>query len=131
VFQYNGAGHVPIHALEVGDRVPVGEVRKYPTARQRCGTEFLVVVILLSIIAFSLVGRQAPIVMIASRILLLPIIAAVGYEILRFGARHRGNPLVKLLLYPGLLVQLITTKQPTDDMIEVAIVSMEQALVAD
>ena len=67
----------------------------------------------------------------SSRVLLIPVIAAVGYEILRFGARHRSNPLVKVLLYPGLLVQMITTKQPTDDMIEVAIVSMEQALEAD
>jgi len=131
VFQYHGAEHMTIHALEAGDPLTVNEVRKYPTAHQRCGTEFLVVVILLSIIAFSLVGRQTPIVMIVSRILLIPVIAAVGYEILRFGARHRGNPLVKVLLYPGLLVQMITTKQPTDDMIEVAIVSMEQALVAD
>ena len=69
--------------------------------------------------------------MVGSRILLIPVIASVGYEILRFGARHRANPLVKVLLYPGLLVQMITTKQPTDDMIEVAIVSMEQALEAD
>ena len=120
-----------IHALEAGDPLTVDEVRKYPTAHQRCGTEFLVVVIILSIIAFSLVGRQAPLVMIASRILLIPVIAAVGYEILRFGARHRKNPIIKVLLYPGLLVQMITTKQPTDDMIEVAIVSMEQALEAD
>ena len=120
-----------IHALEAGDPLTVDEVRKYPTAHQRCGTEFLVVVILLSIIAFSLVGRQEPIVMILSRILLIPVIAAVGYEILKFGARHRKNPIVKVLLYPGLLVQKITTKQPTDDMIEVAIVSMEEALVAD
>ncbi len=69
--------------------------------------------------------------MVVSRILLIPVIASVGYEILRFGARHRKNQLVKVLLYPGLLVQMITTKQPTDDMIEVAIVSMEQALLAD
>jgi uncharacterized protein YqhQ len=131
VFQYHGAEHMTIHALEAGDPLTVGKVRKYPTAHQRCGTEFLVIVIILSIIAFSLVGRQEPLVMIASRILLIPVIAAVGYELLRFGARHRGNPLVKALLYPGLLVQKITTKQPTDDMIEVAIVSMEQALVAD
>src|SRR3954452_14409165 len=131
VFQYHGAEHMTIHALEAGDPLTVDEVRKYPTAHQRCGTEFLVVVILLSIIAFSLVGRQTPLVMIASRILLIPVIAAVGYEILRFGARHRKNPIVKVLLYPGLLVQMITTKQPTDDMIEVAIVSMEQALEAD
>ena len=131
VFQYHGAEHMTIHALEAGDPLTVDEVRKYPTAHQRCGTEFLVVVILLSIIAFSLVGRQEPLVMIVSRILLIPVIAAVGYEILRFGARHRKNPIVKVLLYPGLLVQMITTKQPTDDMIEVAIVSMEEALVAD
>jgi uncharacterized protein YqhQ len=131
VFQYHGAEHMTIHALEAGDPLTVGEVRKYPTAHQRCGTEFLVVVILLSIIAFSLVGRQAPLIMIASRILLIPVIAAVGYEILRFGARHRKNPVMKVLLYPGLLVQMITTKQPSDDMIEVAIVSMEQALEAD
>jgi uncharacterized protein YqhQ len=131
VFQYHGAEHMTIHALEAGDPLQVDAVRKYPTAHQRCGTEFLVIVILLSIIAFSLVGRQTPLVMIASRILLIPVIAAVGYEILKFGARHRANPVVKVLLYPGLLVQKITTKRPTDDMIEVAIVSMEQALVAD
>jgi uncharacterized protein YqhQ len=131
VFQYHGAEHMTIHALEAGDPLTVDEVRKYPTAHQRCGTEFLVVVILLSIIAFSLVGRQEPVVMVVSRILLIPVIAAVGYEILKFGARHRKNPIVKVLLYPGLLVQKITTKQPTDDMIEVAIVSMEQALEAD
>ena len=131
VFQYHGAEHMTIHALEAGDPLTVAEVRKYPTAHQRCGTEFLVVVIMLSIIAFSLVGRQEPIVMIGSRILLIPVIAAIGYELLRFGARNRRHRLVKLLLYPGLLVQMITTKRPTDDMIEVAIVSMEEALVAD
>jgi uncharacterized protein YqhQ len=131
VFQYHGAEHMTIHALEAGDPLTVDEVRKYPTAHQRCGTEFLVIVIILSIFAFSLVGRQTPIVMIASRILLIPVIAAVGYEILKYGARHRSNPLVKALLYPGLLVQMITTKQPSDDMIEVAIVSMAQALEAD
>ena len=131
VFRYHGAEHMTIHAMEAGDPLTVAEVRKYPTAHQRCGTEFLVVVILLSIVAFSLVGRQDPLVMVGSRVLLIPVIAAMGYEILRFGARHRANPLVKVLLYPGLLVQMLTTKQPSDDMIEVAIVSLEQALEAD
>ena len=84
--------------------------------------------ILLSILAFSLVGRQAPLVMIASRILLIPVIAAVGYELLRLGAQHRSNPIVKVIMWPGILVQMITTKQPTDDMIEVAIVSLEQTI---
>jgi hypothetical protein len=131
VFQYHGAEHMTIHALEAGDPLTTAEVRKYPTAHQRCGTEFLVVVIALSIIMFSLVGRQTPLVMVVSRIVLIPVIAAVGYELLRFGARHRANPIVHVVMMPGIWVQKITTRQPTDDMIEVAIVSMEQALVAD
>jgi len=131
VFQYHGAEHMTIHALEHGDPLTTAEVRKYPTAHQRCGTEFLVVVVILSIFAFSFVGRQSPLVMVGSRILLVPVIAAVGYEILRWGARHRANPLVHAIMLPGIWVQMITTRQPTDDMIEVAIVSMEQALLAD
>lgn len=130
-FQYHGAEHMTIHALEAGDPLTVDEVRKYPTAHPRCGTEFLVVVILVSIFVFSLVGRQDLPVMILSRIILIPVIAAVSYELLRFGARHRGNALVRALSAPGMWVQKITTKQPSDDMIEVAIVSMEQALAAD
>ncbi len=131
VFEYHGAEHMTIHALEAGDPLTTDKVRNYPTAHPRCGTEFLVVVIALSIFAFSLVGRQSIGVMVGSRILLIPVIAAVGYEILRFGARHRGNPLVKAIMAPGMLVQMITTKRPSDDQIEVAIVSMEQALQAD
>jgi len=120
-----------IHALEAGDPLTVDEVRKYPTAHHRCGTEFLVVVVMLSIVAFSFVGKQEPLVMIGSRLLLIPVIAAVGYEILRFGAKHRTNPIIRVIMWPGILVQKITTKQPTDDMIEVAIVSLEEALLAD
>src|SRR5829696_2216684 len=131
VFEYHGAEHMTIHALEHEDPLTVDEIRKYPTAHPRCGTEFLVVVILLSILLFGFLGRDNPVVMIAGRILLIPVIAAVGYEILRFGAKHRANPLVKALMAPGILVQMITTKQPSDDQIEVAIVSMEQALEAD
>jgi uncharacterized protein YqhQ len=131
VFEYHGAEHMTIHALEAGDPLTTDAVRKYPTAHPRCGTEFLVVVIILSIFAFSLVGRQAIEWMVLSRLLLVPVIAAIGYEILRFGARHRGNPIVKAVMAPGILVQMITTKRPSDDQIEVAIVSMEQALEAD
>ena len=131
VFMYHGAEHMTIHALEAGDPLTTANIRRYPTAHPRCGTEFLVVVIALSIIAFSLVGRQSIPVMVSSRILLIPVIAAVGYELLRWGAKHRANPIVKVIMWPGILVQMITTKQPTDDQIEVAIVSMEQALVAD
>ncbi|MEO6206645.1 MAG: DUF1385 domain-containing protein, partial [Candidatus Limnocylindrales bacterium] len=119
------------HALEAGDPLTVDAVRKYPTAHHRCGTEFLVVLVMLSIFTFSLVGKQEPLVMIASRILGIPVLAAVGYEILRLGARYRRNPLVKAIMFPGILVQMITTKRPEDDMIEVAITSMQEALVAD
>jgi hypothetical protein len=120
-----------IHALEHGDPLRPEAVRKYPTAHPRCGTEFLVVVILLSILGFALVGRQSPLVTVASRVVLIPVIASVGYELLRLGARHRGNPVVRVIMWPGILVQMITTKQPTDDMIEVAIVAIEEALRAD
>jgi len=131
VFQYHGAEHMTIHALEAGDPLRPEHVRRYPTAHPRCGTEFLVVVIALSIVAFSIVGRQEPLVMVASRILLVPVIAAIGYELLRLGARHRGNTFVRVVMWPGILVQKITTKQPTDEMIEVAIVAMEEAMKAD
>ena len=131
VFQYHGAEHMTIHALEKGDPLTPEAIRRYPTAHPRCGTEFLVVVIALSIVAFSLVGRQSAAVMIGSRIALVPVIAMVGYELLRLGSRYRANPVVKVIMWPGILVQMITTKQPSDDQIEVAIVSMEQALLAD
>ncbi len=130
-FQYHGAEHMTIHAFEAGDPLTVSEVRKYPTAHPRCGTEFLVVVILVSIIVFSLVGRLDLPLMVASRIILIPVIAGISYELLRFGARHRASRIVRWAFQPGIWVQKITTKQPSDDMIEVAIVSLEQALLAD
>ena len=131
VFQYHGAEHMTIHALEAGDPLTTEAVRRYPTAHPRCGTEFLVIVIALSIVAFSLVGQQSVLVMVGARIVLIPVIAAIGYELLRLGGRHRANPIIQIVMYPGILVQMITTKRPTDDMIEVAIVSMEQAILAD
>ena len=131
VFQYHGAEHMTIHALEHDQPLVPEAIRRYPTAHPRCGTEFLVVVLALSIVAFSLVGRQSPLVMVGSRVVLIPVIAAVGYELLRLGARHRSNRVVQAIMWPGILVQKITTQQPTDDMIEVAVVAMEEALKAD
>ena len=131
VFQYHGAEHKTIHALEAGDPLVAEAINRHPTAHPRCGTEFLVVLIALSIIAFSIVGKQEPVIMVASRFVLIPVLAAVGYEVLRLGSKFRTNPIVKAIMYPGILVQMITTKQPTPDMIEVAIVSMEEALKAD
>jgi uncharacterized protein YqhQ len=131
VFQYHGAEHMAIHALEHGDALTVERVRNYPTAHPRCGTEFLAVVVILSILVFSLVGRQEPLIMVGSRILLVPVVAALAYEVLRWGARRRTNPLVALLFWPGILVQRITARPPTDAMVEVAIVSLEEAMAAD
>jgi len=131
VFMYHGAEHMTIHALEAGDPLTTENVRRYPTAHPRCGTEFLVVLIALSIVAFALIGRQDIVTGSITRVLLIPVLAALGYEVLRWGAKHRANPIVKAVMAPGILVQMITTKRPTDDQIEVAIVSMEQALEAD
>src|SRR5262245_58883006 len=131
VFEYHGAEHMTIHALEAGDPLTTDEVRKYPTAHPRCGTEFLVVVIILSIILFGFLGRDNIVTMVIGRLVLIPVIAAIGYEILRLGARFRRNPIVKAIMFPGILVQMIPTKRPRADQIEVAIVSMEQALEAD
>ena len=113
VFQYHGAEHMTIHALEAGDPLTVDEVRKYPTAHQRCGTEFLVIVIILSILAFSLVGRQTPLVMIVSRHPAHPghrrASATRSSSSGRATAATRSS---RSLMYPGILVQMITTKQP-------------------
>jgi uncharacterized protein YqhQ len=130
-FQYHGAEHMSIHTLEAGDPLTVAEARKYPTAHPRCGTEFLVVVLIVSILAFAVVGKLPPIGLVVSRVILVPVIAAISYEILQLGARHRRHAIVRWLWSPGIWVQKITTRQPTDDMVEVAIVSLERALVAD
>jgi uncharacterized protein YqhQ len=130
-FQYHGAEHMSIHTLEAGDPLTVAEARKYPTAHPRCGTEFLVVVLIVSILAFAVVGKLPPLWLVVSRVILVPVIAAISYEILQLGARHRRHTLVRWLWSPGIWVQAITTRQPTDDMIEVAIVSLERALIAD
>jgi uncharacterized protein YqhQ len=130
-FQYHGAEHMSIHALEGGDPLTTAAARKYPTAHPRCGTEFLVVVLIVSILAFAVVGTLPPLWLVVSRVILIPVIAAISYEILQLGARHRRRTLVRWLWSPGIWVQAITTRQPTDDMIEVAIVSLERALIAD
>jgi len=131
VFQYHGAEHMTIHALEHEDPLDIEHVRKYPTAHQRCGTEFLVIFIILSILMFSLLAGQSLVVSILGRIALVPVIASVAYEILRFGARHRHKPWIRWMFLPGIWLQAITTKQPDDAQIEVAIASMREALAAN
>ncbi len=131
VFQYHGAEHMTIHALEHEDPLDIQHVRQYPTAHQRCGTEFLVIFIILSILMFSLLAGQNLWVSIGGRILLVPVIASLAYELLRFGARHRHRWWLRWLYLPGIWLQAITTRQPDDGMIEVAIASMREALAAN
>src|SRR3954454_23715291 len=130
-FQYHGAEHMTIHALEHEDPLDIEHVRQYPTAHPRCGTEFLVIFIILSILMFSLLAGQSLLVSIIGRILLIPVIASLAYELLRFGARHRDTIWLKWLYLPEIWLQGITTKQPDDSMIEVAIASMREALKAN
>jgi uncharacterized protein YqhQ len=131
VFQYHGAEHMSIHAMEHDDPLTPEAVRKYPTAHQRCGTEFLLVVVVVSIFVFSLLAGQSFWVAVVGRLLLIPVIVSVSYEVLRWGAKHRSNPVVHAIFVPGIWLQKITTRQPDDSMIEVAIVSLQEALRAD
>jgi uncharacterized protein YqhQ len=131
VFSYHGAEHMTIHALEREDSLDLEHVRNYPTAHPRCGTEFLVIFILLSILMFSLLAGQGLVIAILGRIALVPVIAAVAYEVLRAGARYRDHSLIRWLFLPGIWLQAITTRQPDDSMIEVAIASMREALAAN
>jgi uncharacterized protein YqhQ len=131
VFQYHGAEHMTIHALEAELPLTTENVRRFPTAHPRCGTEFLVIFILVSILLFSLLAGAELWVAILGRVLLIPVIAAVAYEILKWGAKRREHPVWRWLFLPGIWLQAITTKQPDDSMIEVAISSMQEALAAN
>lgn len=131
VFAYHGAEHMTIHALEHENPLTVENARRYPTAHPRCGTEFLVVFIIVSIIVFSLLAGQDLLISVVGRVLLIPVIASVSYEILRAGAKHRDRWWIRWLFLPGIWLQSITTKQPDDSMVEVAIASMREALAAN
>ena len=131
VFMYHGAEHMTVHAQERGDPLNIAHIRRYPTAHPRCGTAFLLVVMVVAILAFIFVGREPFWWLIASRIVLVPLIAAVSYEVIRFSGRHAANPLVALITAPSLALQSLTTRQPDDDQIEIAIAAMRQAQAAD
>jgi uncharacterized protein YqhQ len=129
VFMYHGAEHKTINAFESGWALDVPSVRRASTLHPRCGTGFLLVVLVVSVIVFSVVALFHPNVfwLIASRILAIPIIAGVGFELIRFMARNRRNPIVRVALLPVLGTQKFTTREPTDDMLEVAIVAFNSA----
>lgn len=131
VFQYHGAEHKTINAYEHGAELTPASVQRFSTIHIRCGTAFLLWVVVLSIFVFALVGHQSLLVSIGARILLVPFIAAISYEILRFGARYYHIVPVRLLVQPGLWLQRLTTRQPSDDQVEIAIAALRQVLSAD
>ena len=118
VFAYHGAEHMTIHAHEHGDPLAVEHVRPYPTAHPRCGTAFLLLVVVLAIVLFAFLPRTNLAVDLLARLALVLPVAALSYEVLRFGAAHERSALVRLVVAPGLLLQRITTRRPDDGMIE-------------
>jgi uncharacterized protein YqhQ len=126
VFQYHGAEHKAINALEDGADLEPKTVQSYSLIHPRCGTAFLLYVMVIGIFVFALVGKPAWYWIIVSRILLLPVIAGLAYEVIRFAGKHRGNALLMGFLAPGLWLQRLTTREPTLDQVEVAIRSLEE-----
>ena len=131
VFAYHGAEHKAIHAYEAGVPLEVEAIRKYSTAHLRCGTSFLFVVLVISIIVFALSGLHTALLMVLSRLILIPVIAAIGYEVIYFGARHTSNGLVRALMSPGLWLQSMTTREPDDSQLEVALTALKGVIEID
>jgi uncharacterized protein YqhQ len=131
VFAYHGAEHKTVNAFENGVSLDASEVSAQSTAHTRCGTSFLLIVILLSIIIFAFLGRPPLVWRMISRLLLIPVIAGISYEFVRFAAAHRANPFVKALIFPGVALQRLTTREPDEQMLEVAIAALKPVLATD
>jgi uncharacterized protein YqhQ len=119
VFQYHGAEHKTINALEAGSELTPEKVQKFSLIHPRCGTAFLLWVLVLGIFVFALVGRPDWYWLVASRIILLPVIAGIAYELIRYAGKHQDNRVLMTLLAPGLWLQRLTTREPTLDQVEV------------
>ena len=131
VFAYHGAEHMTIHAFEHGDPLTPERIEPYPTAHPRCGTAFLLFVVVVAIVLFAFVPRTNLVIDLAARIALVIPVASISYEILKLGAAYERYPAMKALVAPGLLLQRITTRRPDRGMIEVAVASLEEALAGD
>lgn len=132
VFQYHGAEHKVVFAWEARGPLTVEAARAQSRLHPRCGTSFLLFVLLVSIVLFAFIPKEAPFLFkFGGRLLLVPFIAGLSYEVLRLTARKRAAPLFAALVAPGLALQRITTQEPTDDMLHVAIVALEEALRED
>jgi len=130
VYQYHGAEHKTVFAFENGDPLQVTEVQKYSTYHPRCGTSFLMTVMIISILFYMLIPVTTFWARFAIRIALLPVIAGVSYEMIRFAARHRGS-FFALMTAPGLWLQRVTTQPPSNDQAECAIVALEEAMALE
>ncbi len=131
VFAYHGAEHMAVHTYEAGLALTVENVRRFDTPHPRCGTAFLLTVVLVSVVVFAFLGRPDLEWRIISRILLIPVVAAISYESIRFSGLHPAWVISRLMAVPGLWLQRLTTRQPEDDQIEVAITAMGSAVAAD
>jgi uncharacterized protein YqhQ len=131
VFAYHGAEHKVVNAYEAGVPLEVESVKNYSTAHARCGTAFLFIVLIVAIFVFALVGQPTLWIRILSRIALIPVIAVISYEIMKFGASHINNPIVRILLAPGLMLQAITTREPDDSQLEAAISALNEVIKID
>jgi uncharacterized protein YqhQ len=128
VFQYHGAEHKAINAYEAGEELEPQRVQSFSLIHPRCGTAFLLWVMVIAIFVFAFLGRPDWYWLIASRILLLPLIAGIAYELIRFAGKHSGNRILMTLLAPGLWLQRLTTREPTLDQIEVSIRALREVL---
>lgn len=132
VFQYHGAEHKTVYTFEANEDLTVENARGKSTLHPRCGTSFLMFVMAISILVFSLIPSTAPFVLkFGARVVLIPLIAGLAYEVIRFSARHLGNPACRVLIQPGLWLQRITTKEPDDQQLEIAIIALREALLYD
>jgi uncharacterized protein YqhQ len=128
VFQYHGAEHKAINAYEAGEELEPERVQRFSLIHPRCGTAFLLWVMVIAIFVFAFLGQPVWYWLIASRILLLPVIAGIAYELIRFAGKHSGNKILMTLLAPGLWLQRLTTREPTLDQIEVSVRALHEVL---
>ena len=131
IYAYHGAEHKTIHAMENGDPLEPQPIQRYPTAHVRCGTSFLLTVVVVSVFVFAAVGDPDLWLRVLSRIVLIPIIAAIAYEIIRFGGAFESNPITRVLMWPNLALQNLTTRQPDDSQVEVAIRALKEVLITE
>jgi uncharacterized protein YqhQ len=127
-FAYHGAEHKAIKVYERGEELIPQNARKLDTSHVRCGTSFVLYVLVLSILIFSLLGVEGWLYMLVSRIIVIPIVAGLAFEFIMWSARHQDSTLVRALVWPGLQMQKLTTREPSDDMVEVAMASLGKVL---